>query len=252
METDGVAAIRGVHLTKKFQSGGSQITVFDNMSFEVARGERLALIGESGAGKSTLLYLLGGLDRPSEGTIYFGQRNISKLSDSELAEFRNREIGFVWQNHSLLPEFTALENVMMPLLIRGASVTEATPASLARLDEVGLRNRATHRAGELSGGEQQRVALARALSGNPTILLADEPTGNLDFRTGEMIVSLLEDLHRTHQLTSIFVTHNIAFANRCDRVLQLEKGILAPLTGDGFPHLPPEQTTMWKDGGNYV
>ena len=252
METDGVAAIRGVHLTKKFQSGGSQITVFDNMSFEVARGERLALIGESGAGKSTLLYLLGGLDRPSEGTIYFGQRNISKLSDSELAEFRNREIGFVWQNHSLLPEFTALENVMMPLLIRGASVTEATPASLARLDEVGLRNRRTHRAGELSGGEQQRVALARALAGNPTILLADEPTGNLDFRTGEMIVSLLEDLHRTHQLTSIFVTHNIAFANRCDRVLQLEKGILAPLTGDGFPHLPPEQTTMWKDGGNYV
>jgi len=140
------------------------------------------------------------------------------------------------------------------LLIRGASVTHATPAALARLDEVGLRNRATHRAGELWGGEQQRVALARALVGNPTVLLADEPTGNLDFRTGEMIVSLLQDLHRSHQLTSIYVTHNISFARRCDRILQLDKGVLTPWTGDGIPRggRGQEQPIMWKDGGNHV
>ena len=231
-DTDGAGGIRGVNLTKHFRSGESELVIFNDLSFSVARGERLAVIGESGAGKSTILYLLGGLDRPSGGTIYFGHQDISRLSDSELAEFRNREIGFVWQNHSLLPEFTALENVMMPLLIRGASVLDATPAALARLDEVGLRNRASHRAGELSGGEQQRVALARALVGNPKVLLADEPTGNLDFRTGEMIISLLEDLHSTHKLTSVLVTHNISFANRCDRVLQLEKGSLTPWTSD--------------------
>src|SRR5260370_33398584 len=184
MENDGVAAIRGVHLTKKFRSGETELVVFSDLSFEVARGEQLSLVGESGTGKSTLLYLLGGLDRPSNGTIYFGQKNIFSLPDAELAEFRNREIGFVWQNHSLLPEFTALENVMMPLLIRGARVTEATPASLEKLDEVGLRDRASHRAGELSGGEQQRVAVARALVAKPNVLLAGEPTANQDYRTG--------------------------------------------------------------------
>jgi len=254
METNGAARIRAVHLSKKFLSGGTDLVIFADLEFEVAPGERLALIGESGAGKSTLLYLLGGLDRPSDGTIYFGQQDISSLSDTELAEFRNREIGFVWQNHSLLPEFTALENVMMPLLIRGERPADAEPASLARLDEVGLRKRASHRAGELSGGEQQRVALARALAGNPSVLLADEPTGNLDFRTGEMIVALFEDLHRSHKLTSIFVTHNLSFAARCDRVLQLDKGALATWTGDGFPLCRPdqEQPIMWKDGGNYV
>ncbi len=228
--------------------------MFADLDFEVPPGERLALIGESGAGKSTLLYLLGGLDRPSKGTLYFGHKDISSLSDTELAEFRNREIGFVWQNHSLLPEFTALENVMMPLLIRGSSVADAAPVSLARLDEVGLQNRASHRAGELSGGEQQRVALARALAGNPSVLLADEPTGNLDFRTGEMIITLLEDLHHSHQLTSIFVTHNLSLAARCDRILQLEKGTLAPWTGDNLPLCRPgsEQPIMGRDTGNYV
>ncbi len=254
METPGAADIRGVHLTKKFRSGEDELIVFADLTFEVARGEQLALIGESGAGKSTLLYLLGGLDRPSEGTIYFGHQDISSFSDTELAEFRNREIGFVWQNHSLLPEFTALENVMMPLLIRGVGVTNAKTAALERLDEVGLQNRASHRAGELSGGEQQRVALARALVGNPSVLLADEPTGNLDFRTGEMIISLLQDLHRSHKLISIFVTHNLSFASRCDRILQLEKGVLTPWTGDGIPHCHPEPqpSMLWKDGGNYV
>jgi lipoprotein-releasing system ATP-binding protein len=252
MESQGDVAIRGVDLSKTFQSGGHEVVVFSNMSFEVCRGERLALVGESGAGKSTLLYLLGGLDRPSNGKLYFGHKDISSLPDSELADYRNREIGFVWQNHSLLPEFTALENVMMPLLIRGTNASDAAPVSLARLDEVGLRNRASHRAGELSGGEQQRVALARALAGNPTLLLADEPTGNLDFRTGEMIVALLEELHRSHGLTSIFVTHNLHFASRCDRVLQIERGVLAPWTGLGSTQLSPEQPIMWRDGGNYV
>src|SRR5271168_3873446 len=254
MDTDGAAGFRGVNLTKKFRSGGTDLVVFQDLSFDIAPGESLALIGESGAGKSTLMYLLGGLDRPSGGTIYFKYQDISNFSDTELAEFRNREVGFVWQNHSLLPEFTALENVMMPLLIRGARIQDAEPVSMARLDEVGLRNRASHRAGELSGGEQQRVAVARALAGNPSVLLADEPTGNLDFRTGEMIVSLLEDLHRSHRLTSIFVTHNLSFAARCDRILQLDKGVLTPWTGDGLPLCRPaaEQPIMWKDSGNYV
>jgi lipoprotein-releasing system ATP-binding protein len=254
MENDGAGGLRGVNLTKKFRSGASELVIFADLNFEVAPGERLALVGESGAGKSTLLYILGGLDRPSGGTIYFGQKDISSLSDTELAEYRNREIGFVWQNHSLLPEFTAVENVIMPLLIRGASVADATPGALARLDEVGLRDRAHHRAGELSGGEQQRVALARALAGNPSILLADEPTGNLDFRTGEMIMALLADLHSSHRLTSIYVTHNISFASRCDRVLQLDKGALNPWAGNGLPPCRPEQEQpiMWKDGGKYV
>src|SRR5438105_14955163 len=220
--------IRASNLSKVYKSGTADLVVFSNVELEVERGEMLALVGESGAGKSTLLHLLGGLDRPASGTIYYGSQEISGLTRSKQADFRNREIGFVWQIHYLLPEFTALENVMMPLLIRGTRVEDAKARSLARLDEVGLQNRASHRAGELSGGEQQRVALARALVGNPTVLLADEPTGNLDYRTGEMIISLLEHLHRTHKLTSIFVTHNLTFASRCDRILQLDKGDLAP------------------------
>jgi lipoprotein-releasing system ATP-binding protein len=215
------------NLSKVYRSGETNLVVLDRVNFEVQPGERLALVGESGTGKSTLLHLLGGLDRPTSGTIYYKTKDISGLGDSDLADFRNREIGFVWQIHYLLPEFTALENVMMPLLIRGGSHAEAASASLARLEEVGLETRAGHRAGELSGGEQQRVVLARALVGKPSVLLADEPTGNLDFRTAEMIFDLLASLHRSHQLTSVFVTHNLSFARRCDRILRLERGILA-------------------------
>jgi len=224
----GEAYIRARNLTKIYSSGDSLLTVFSDVSLDVQRGEMLALVGESGAGKSTLLHILGGLDRPSNGTIYYGSTEISGLADSEKADFRNQEIGFVWQIHYLLPEFTALENVMMPLLIRGVPQARAAAESLSRLDEVGLAARSTHRAGELSGGEQQRVVLARALVGNPSVLLADEPTGNLDFRTGEMIFELLEGLHRSHQLTSVLVTHNLSFARRCDRVLNMEKGGLVP------------------------
>lgn len=221
-------AIRTVELSKKYRSGADELVVFDHLNLEVEQGERLALVGESGAGKSTLLHLLGGLDRPTDGTIHFGEKELTSLPDPALAHFRNREIGFVWQIHYLLPEFTALENVMMPLLIRGTPQAEAAPTALARLDEVGLKARSTHRAGELSGGEQQRVVLARALVGNPRFLFADEPTGNLDHRTGEMIISLLSELHRAHRLTSIYVTHNPSFAKRCDRVLRLEAGDLFP------------------------
>jgi lipoprotein-releasing system ATP-binding protein len=222
------AYIRARGVTKTYRSGSSDLVVFEDLNLDVERGEMLALVGESGAGKSTLLHLLGGLDSPSKGTIHYGSREITGLGASEQSDFRNREIGFVWQIHYLLPEFTAQENVMMPLLIRGWARGMAAAESLARLDEVGLRARASHRAGELSGGEQQRVVLARALVGKPSVLLADEPTGNLDFRTSEMIFQLLEDLHRTHQLTSVFVTHNLGFARRCDRVLNLEKGGLVP------------------------
>lgn len=229
-EADDAAVFRVENLTKVYRSGETELSVFANLNLEVRQGEMLALVGESGAGKSTLMHLLGGLDRPSSGTIYYRSKDISRLADWELACFRNREIGFVWQIHYLLPEFTALENVMMPLLIRGVAHGSAAADARARLDEVGLQARATHRAGELSGGEQQRVVLARALVGAPSVLLADEPTGNLDFRTGEMIFELLERLHRSHTLTSVLVTHNLSFARRCDRILMMEGGALVPGT----------------------
>jgi len=203
--------------------------IFSGLNLEIAEGEQVALVGESGAGKSTLLHMLGGLDTPTNGAIYFGQNNICRLPADELAKFRNRELGFVWQIQSLLGEFTAAENVMMPLLIRGLAREDAEKVALTRLDEVGLRNRAEHRAGELSGGEQQRIVLARALAGDPKVLLADEPTGNLDFRTGEMIMDLLQELHRSRRLTSVHVTHNMNFARRADRTLSLEQGHLSSL-----------------------
>ena len=225
-----IPAIRAEGLSKIYRSGAGDLVVFSGLNLAVAEGEKLALVGESGSGKSTLLHLLGGLDRPTKGAIYFGENDICQLPANDLAEFRNREVGFVWQIYSLLAEFTALENVMMPLLIRGQRREEAEPEAMARLEEVGLRSRAGHRAGELSGGEQQRVVLARALVGNPKVLLADEPTGNLDFHTGGMIMDLLDELHRSRRLTSIHVTHNLEFARRADRVVALAQGQLVPAT----------------------
>jgi lipoprotein-releasing system ATP-binding protein len=222
-------AIQAVDLSKVYRSGQSELVIFSGLNLEIAEGEQVALVGESGAGKSTLLHMLGGLDTPTNGAIYFGQNNICRLPADELAKFRNRELGFVWQIQSLLGEFTAVENVMMPLLIRGLAREDAEKVALTRLDEVGLRNRAEHRAGELSGGEQQRIVLARALAGDPKVLLADEPTGNLDFRTGEMIMDLLQELHRSRRLTSVHVTHNMNFARRADRTLSLEQGHLSSL-----------------------
>jgi len=243
--------IRAVDLEKRYRSGDSDLVIFSGLNLEIAQGERVALIGESGAGKSTLLHLLGGLDAPSSGAIYFGQNDICQLRANELAEFRNRELGFAWQIHSLLAEFSAIENVMMPLLIRGQSREEAEPVSLARLDEVGLRNRASHRAGELSGGEQQRVVLARALVGNPRVLLADEPTGSVDFRTGEMIMGLIEDLHRSRALTSIHATHNLEFAKRADRIVKLERAKLEEISLSA-DHSREASGDVLGQGRNYV
>ncbi len=219
--------IRIEKLAKVYRSGDKDLVVFRDLALQVSRGEQVAIIGESGAGKSTLLHLISGLDAPTEGAIYYKHKNISGLPEPELSAFRNREIGYVWQQHYLLPEFSALENVSMPLRIRGMDGAGASAEASARLEEVGLRSRAEHRAGELSGGEQQRIAIARALAANPSVLLADEPTGNLDERTGQMVFDLLSDLRQRRNLTSILVTHNLQFARRCDRVLRLEGGALA-------------------------
>ena len=245
-------AIRAESLTKIYRSGTGEVVVFDGLSLNVRQGERLAVIGESGAGKSTLLHLLGGLDRPTKGRIVANGREVTGLNDSELARFRNEELGFVWQNPSLLPEFTALENVSMPLLIRGVARDEAVRVADARLDEVGLTGRRSHRAGELSGGEQQRVGLARALAADPQILLADEPTGNLDFRTGELIMDLLAELHARRGLTSIFVTHNLQFAASCDRVLELKKGLLHQPSAMELQAIGVVQDATRPGGGTYV
>ena len=211
-------------LKKVFRSGASDLVLFDKLSFEVDAGEMLGIVGESGAGKSTLLHILGVLDRPSAGDVYCAQLRLNSLSEKEAADFRNREIGFVWQFHYLLPEFTALENVAMPLVVRGNSRRDAEQEALRWLEEVGLVSRARHRAGELSGGEQQRAALARALITKPKLLLADEPTGDLDSRTAEMVFGLISRLHCDCQLSSVIATHNYGFARRCDRVLRLEGG----------------------------
>lgn len=253
-------AIRTERLRKTYRSGGTEILVFDDLSLDVPKGERLAIIGESGAGKSTLLHLLGGLDNATSGTVICAGRTLSSLSAAGLAELRNREIGFVWQNPSLLPEFSALENVMMPLLIRGVAPGVAAVSARQRLGEVGLAARQSHRSGELSGGEQQRVAIARAIVGEPSVLLADEPTGSLDFRTGDAIATLLRDLHDRNHLTSIFVTHNLSFAQSCDRVLELKKGALHPVEWperelsevleDASHPLSRDATRL--DGGQYV
>jgi len=211
-------------LKKVFRSGASELVLFENLSFAVDQGEMLAIVGSSGAGKSTLLHILGALDRPSAGDVYCAHLRLSSLSENAAADFRNKEIGFVWQFHYLLPEFTALENVAMPLLMRGTQKAEAEKEALHWLEEVGLAQRSHHRAGELSGGEQQRAALARALITKPKILLADEPTGDLDNRTAEVVFELISRLHREYQLSSIVATHNFAFARRCHRVVRLESG----------------------------
>jgi lipoprotein-releasing system ATP-binding protein len=219
--------VRIENLAKVYRSGDKDLVIFHDLSLDVDEGEQVAVIGESGAGKSTLLHLISGLDTPSAGAIYYKNRNIIGLSEPEISDFRNREIGYVWQQHHLLPEFSAEENVSMPLRIRGESSAKASSAAQRSLEEVGLGNRAQHRAGELSGGEQQRIAIARALTANPSLLLADEPTGNLDEGTGQMIFNLLGEIRQRRNLTTILVTHNLHFARRCDRVLKLGKGALA-------------------------
>lgn len=232
-ESSEILRVEG--LKKAFRSGRTELVVFENLSFRVRKGEMLAIVGESGAGKSTLLHILGALDRPSEGDVYCAHMRLRTLSEDAAADFRNREIGFVWQFHYLLPEFTAAENVAMPLLLRNKDGDEALAEALKWLREVGLAERAGHRSGELSGGEQQRVALARALITGPQLLMADEPTGDLDGRTAESVFELLTRLHREHRLTSLLATHNLGFARRCDRVLKLEGGHLKELAPASLP-----------------
>lgn len=219
-----VISVRG--LRKEYTTGRGRLVLFDDLNLDIAEGEMLAIVGQSGAGKSTLLHILGALDTPSGGDVYCASTQLSSLSPRQAATFRNREVGYVWQFHYLLPEFTALENVAMPLMARGLAKAEAFRTAEQWLKEVELGDRITHLAGELSGGEQQRVALARALVTQPRVLLADEPTGDLDNRTAELVFDLIERLHTTHHLTSVIVTHNPALAGRCGRILRLEKGRL--------------------------
>lgn len=224
--------VRVRDLRKDYITGRGRLTLFDGLSFDILRGEMLAIVGQSGAGKSTLLHILGALDTPSAGDVYCASTQLRTLNPRQAATFRSREIGYVWQFHYLLPEFTAMENVAMPLLARGEKKARAFKDAEKWLNEVELGDRLDHRAGELSGGEQQRVSLARALITQPKVLLADEPTGDLDSLTAEMVFSLINRLHRQHRLTSVIVTHNLALARRCTRILRLEKGRLdevAPL-----------------------
>jgi len=226
--------LRVEKLTKIFRSGEQEVAVFHDLNLEVRQGELLALVGRSGSGKTTLLHLLAALDTPTRGEIYFGGQRLGELSFEEQADYRNRQIGFVWQMHHLLPEFSALENVMLPQLIAGSDFEQAQGRARELLAEVGLQNALGRRTGELSGGEQQRVALARALVNKPALLLADEPTGNLDHRTAELVMDLLERLHRVHGLTSVLATHNMELAQRAARTLRLEDGQLTEVVVPRF------------------
>jgi lipoprotein-releasing system ATP-binding protein len=219
-------AVRG--LDKFYQAGTGRLHVLRDVDLDVQRGEMVAIIGASGVGKSTLLHLLGGLDRPDSGSIRVGDTDLRSLPDTALVEFRNRHVGFVFQFHHLLPEFDAVENVEMPMRISRLPIAEARRRSTELLTRVSLAERLTHRPGMLSGGEQQRVAVARALVMRPALLLADEPTGDLDEVTGDSLHGLLRDMHAEHGLTSVIATHNPRLAAACDRVLRLERGQLHP------------------------
>ena len=217
--------VRASRLAKTYGTGERAVRVFADLELSVSPGERVAIVGPSGSGKSSLLHLLGALDRPTSGTVEVDGSELGGLSDAGRARFRGRSVGFIYQFHRLLPEFTALENVMMPLLVAGERASVARPRAQELLDRVGLAKRTEHRPGELSGGEAQRVALARALVHRPRVLLADEPTGNLDHRTGDSIHAMLHSVHETEALTSI-ITHNERLAALCDRVLLLDDGRL--------------------------
>jgi lipoprotein-releasing system ATP-binding protein len=216
--------VRVENLFKSFGNGEKKVEVLRGVHLTFSRGESAAIVGASGVGKTTLLHILGALDRPTAGKVFYQEKDIFTMNERELALFRNREIGFVFQFHHLLPEFNALENTMMPCLIRGLPRKEAASLAEGVLSSVGLNHRLSHKPGELSGGEQQRVAVARALVLGPKILLADEPTGNLDEKTGEAVFELLAELNRTKNLTLIVVTHNLRLAAHLPRQIQLIEG----------------------------
>ena len=223
--------LRAIALDKTYpplKLGGDSLRLFHDLSFEVEAGEMVAIVGESGTGKSSLLHLLAALDTPTSGEVWCGDTNVTRLNPREAGAYRNREMGYVWQFHYLLPEFTAIENVAMPLLSKGIAKSAALAEAATWLARVGLVDRADNRSGELSGGEQQRLSIARALITQPKLLLADEPTGDLDSATAERVFDLLQSLHRESHLASVLVTHNLEFAARCDRVLRLREGSLVP------------------------
>ncbi len=223
--------LEAVDLTKIYPTPAGDIVIFEGLNLTLEAGDLVSVIGPSGAGKSTLLHLLGGLDIPTSGRVLFRGDDVFRLEAAALARFRNLHVGFVFQFHHLLPEFTAVENAAMPLLVRGEKRDEATACARQLLDRVGLGQRLAHKVGELSGGEQQRVAIARALVGRPEILLADEPTGNLDMKTGEEVFDVVRELHAERNLTSIIVTHNEKIASRCPKVWQIEEGGLRGVHG---------------------
>jgi lipoprotein-releasing system ATP-binding protein len=221
-----VAFVEVRDLAKSYGTATGRLEILHGLSLSVEPGEMVAIVGASGVGKSTLLHVLGGLDAFDAGSVRIGDARVEAMNDQALVTFRNRHVGFVFQFHHLLPEFTALENVEMPLRIAGVAAPDRRQRAEYLLNRVGLLPRVSHRPGALSGGEQQRVALARALVTRPALLLADEPTGNLDEATAQDLQSLLQDMHREHALTSIIVTHNPSLAATCDRVMRLEAGRL--------------------------
>ena len=221
--------IEAVNLTKSFKMAGLELTVLKGINLTIARGEILAIVGASGAGKSTLLHILGTLDRPTEGTVLFEGQDLFQLSDQKQAEFRNRRIGFVFQFHHLLPEFTALENVCLPAYIQNRPGSEVHTEATSLLKDVGLEHRMNHKPGELSGGEQQRVAVARALIQQPNLVLADEPTGNLDTHTGDALFTLMRTLNRSRGITFVIVTHNEKLSAQADRIIHMEDGQIVPI-----------------------